>query len=337
MCQNGYNMAILLNNMGYGNAPWHQMLSELLPDDRIVLPDDDFSPTDIEFALVWDHPHGDLVRYPNLQAIMLLGAGTEHIDQEVSLPMVPIVRLVDPAVVMDMARYALYWVLHFQRQFDVYSQQERAAHWERHDATMPKHFPVTVLGLGQIGGKVAQHIALSGFCVKGWDAEPKQIEGVCSLAGAERLEEALAHAEIVVNCLPLNPSTHHLLDDNTLGFLPNGARVVSISRGAVIDETALVDALDSDRLSAAVLDAHQTEPLPSSSPLWQHPKVTVTPHISGATLASSAAKVVVENINRTRKGELPQPLHLPPCHKNHVATKTLSGRESVIPLDNRDG
>ncbi|KXF81892.1 Rossmann-fold NAD(P)-binding domain-containing protein [Enterovibrio coralii] len=108
-------MAILLNNVGYGNAPWLRALQALLPDEDVLTPDDDISPEEVEFALVWDHPLGDLHRYPNLKAILLLGAGTEHIDRETCLPPVPVVRLIDPDVVMEMARYALYWVLHFHR------------------------------------------------------------------------------------------------------------------------------------------------------------------------------------------------------------------------------
>ncbi|WP_051563858.1 2-hydroxyacid dehydrogenase [Enterovibrio calviensis] len=308
-------MAILLNNVGYGNAPWRNALGELLPDDVVLTPEDAITPDDVEFALVWDHPLGDLNRYPNLKAILLLGAGTEHIDRETYLPSVPVVRLIDPDVVMEMARYALYWVLHFHRGFDSYQAQQAAQYWHRHQVPTASEFGVTVLGLGQIGAKVAAFIASNGFRVNGWDAAPKSVSGVETFSGADALSDAFEHASVVVNCLPLTMQTHHFLNTHTLSLLPTDAVLVNISRGDVIDEKAVLQFIRQKRIKGAVLDAHSIEPLPSTSALWQHPNVWITPHIAGATKAQSAAKIVVENITRIRNGEAPFPQHLPPCQQ----------------------
>lgn len=163
-------MAILLHNNGYGNSAWLSVLSDLLPNEKIVLLEDAFDSSnkaDIEFALVWDFPLGELVSYSNLRAIFLLGAGTEHIDKEQALPHVPVVRLIDPEVVRDMCAYSLYWVMHLQRNYEIYRQQQKQAHWQRHEYLPANEYHVTVLGLGQIGLKVAENLAENGFKVGG--------------------------------------------------------------------------------------------------------------------------------------------------------------------------
>ncbi len=105
-------MSILLNNHGYDNETWYRELTLLFPEQPIYI----YSQTDnldeiaaeIEYAVIWNHPAGDLARYPNLKGILLLGAGTEHIDADSNVPAVPIVRLIDPEVLKDMGLYALY-------------------------------------------------------------------------------------------------------------------------------------------------------------------------------------------------------------------------------------
>lgn len=308
-------MAILLNNNGFDNACWKAVLSDLLTEERIVLMDDTFANDEIEFALVWDHPLGDLKNYPNLRAIMMLGAGTEHIDQEIQLPSVPVVRLIDPAVVSDMCAYSLYWVMHFHRSFEVYRQQQKQSQWLRHDYLPACNYHVTVLGLGQIGLKVAEQLAQNGYKVSGWDQQVKKHDAIQCFHGDKQIATALENTHVLINCLPQTAETKHFINQQILDLMPPGANLINISRGAVINDQDLLNSLEQQQISTAVLDAHCIEPLPETSPYWQHPDVVVTPHIAGATYARSAAKVIVANIERIRKGEDPYPLHTPPCHK----------------------
>ena len=303
-------MAILLNNHGYDNASWQSALAELLPEQDVFL-FADMTPArrqQVEYALVWNHPPGDLAEYPNLKAIHLLGAGTEAVDADPATPDVPVLRLVDPQVLEDMARYALYWVLHFHRRFGVYAQQQSQAHWERHNLCASEEFTVLVLGLGMVGKTVARRLAANGYKVLGWDRHQAELAGVESYCGDDM---PLAKADMVINCLPLTPETRHMIDAELLGQLPEGAVLVNISRGDVLVDADVIDALSNGPLSRAVLDAFATEPLPADSPLWRHPDIHITPHMSGATYARSAAKLVVDNIHRIEQGEQPFPLHKP--------------------------
>ncbi len=305
-------MAILLNNHGYDNASWQAALAELMPDQQVFL-FADMTPErrqQIEYALVWDHPPGDLAAYPNLRAVHLLGAGTEAVDADPAMPDVPVLRLVDPQVLEDMARYALYWVLHFHRRFGVYADQQSRAHWERHNLCASDEFPVLVLGLGMVGKTVAGRLADNGYKVLGWDRNSVTLPDIDCFS-ADDLKAALPQSRMIINCLPLTPDTRHMINAGLLSQLPAETVLVNISRGEVLAEADVIAALAEGRLSRAVLDAFSIEPLPADSPLWRHPDIHITPHMSGATYARSAAKLVVDNIHRIEQGEQPFPLHRP--------------------------
>ncbi|MGH1543152.1 MAG: 2-hydroxyacid dehydrogenase [Arenicella sp.] len=308
-------MAILLNNNGFDNASWQETLTELLPAMPVYCFPDIPDPEEIKYALVWNHPHGDLRNYPNLQAILILGAGTEHLDSDPGLPDVPVVRLIDPAVVNDMALYALYWVTHFHRRYDDYRQQAQQRYWLAHDVCATQDFRVTVLGLGEIGGPVAQRMALNGYKAQGWSRSQRQIDGVETYNGNCGLDIVLQRTDVLVNCLPLTEKTYHFLHEHNLSLLPAGACIINLGRGATIDDKALLALLDAGHLNGAALDTFAEEPLSAESPFWLHQNVHVTPHIAGNAYARSAAKVIVTNIQKLELGELPFPMHVPPQHQ----------------------
>jgi phosphoglycerate dehydrogenase-like enzyme len=107
-------------------------------------------------------------------------------------------------------------------------------------------------------------------------------DGFASIAGPDDLDRLLPEADVVVVAAPLTEQSAAMLDAGRLALLPPGAIVVNVARGALIDDAALVAALDNG-LRGAVLDVFSTEPLPADSPYWRHPRVLVTPHVSGVS------------------------------------------------------
>ena len=301
-------MSILLNNQFDQNSGWREALSKELPELNITCYPDMSDAAAIHYGVVWGHPFGDLKRYPNLRAIFSLGAGMEHLLNDPELPEVPLISLGDPAMSQDMANYALYWVIDFHRHMQHYRAEQMRQQWNRLETPPTNDFNVLVLGLGRIGQHVAELIQQAGFNVTGWDFKSKTAAALSTVSGNDALSELLPSTNVVISCLALNERSHQLINADFLAQLPMGSHVVNISRGGVIDEDALLDALDSDRLNGAALDVFSIEPLPSEHRLWTHSKVNVTPHMAGPTHISSAASVIAENIRRMERGEQPEPI-----------------------------
>ena len=301
-------MAILLNNSGSDNGQWQQALAELLPDMPVYTYPDIPNPDEIKYALVWNHPKGDLQHYKNLRCVLSLGAGMEHLMNDPDLPDVPMASLGDTAMSRDMANYALYWLMDTHRNYDYYRTQQQAQNWERITSTITNEYSVLVLGLGRIATLVAQTIQQAGFEVKAWDFKAKQADSLDTYSGDEALDSLLPKADVVISCLALNKHSRQLISTDFFSKMSDNSAIINISRGDIIDEAALLAALNSNRLSRAVLDVFAIEPLPKSHQLWTHPKVRATPHMSGPTYARSAAKVIIGNIQRMENGQLPAPI-----------------------------
>ena len=162
---------------------------------------------------------------------------------------------------------------------------------------------VGVSGLGELGRAVLEKLRALGFQTFGWSRSPHDIEGTMCFGGREQLPAFLAHCDILVCLLPLTTETKGLIDKDFLACLPRGAALVHVGRGQQLVQKDLLNALDSGHLSEAVLDVTEPEPLPDSDPLWDHPRVTLTPHIASMTQPDSAVEVVLQNIRRFHAGE----------------------------------
>ncbi len=141
-----------------------------------------------------------------------------------------------------------------------------------------------VLGLGETGRPAALAAARMGMRVRGVRRRPPSgppLEGLEGIHTLEELDGLLPQTDYLLLALPGTPQTIGLMDERRLRLLPDGAGLVNFARGALLDEAALLRVLDDGHLRGAVLDTFGTEPLPPDSPLWMHPRVIVTPHISG--------------------------------------------------------
>jgi glyoxylate/hydroxypyruvate reductase len=296
---------------------WRDALVPVLPEvnftnDFHVWPDckdTQYDPEDVDIALVWRPKPGDLKHFPNLKAVINLGAGVDTILADVTYPKgVPLVRLIDPALTRHMSEFIVHRVLHFHRKFHVYDQMQRDHDWREliQEDTLQKR--VGIMGLGTLGTDAVRHLAPFGFQIAGWSRTEKRINGVQSFFGLDNLKEFLARTDILICLLPLTPETHGILNAETLSQLPKGAYVINSGRGLQIDQENLLVELDNGHIAGAALDVFCTEPIPKNSPIWDHPKIIVTPHIASLSSAQSAAQNIAENIRRIRRGETPNDL-----------------------------
>ena len=287
-------------------GPWRTALEAILPDVAVRTPEE-IGPGDaVRYALVWKPPAGFFARHPGLRLVTILGAGADALAGRDDLPDVPVTRLSDPEMARMMAHYVLFSVLRYARDIPAFEAAQRAGRWHYVHPREPRRIHVGVLGLGELGGAAALELARQGFAVSGWSRTAKDLPGVTCRSGPEALLPFLASVEILVVMLPLTPQTRRLLGAPEIAALPQGAKLVNVSRGAVIDEAALVAALRSGHLGGATLDVFETEPLPQGHVLWGMEGVLVTPHLASVAIPASAALQVAENIRRVRAGEAPR-------------------------------
>jgi glyoxylate/hydroxypyruvate reductase A len=245
-------------------------------------------------------PLQDFTPYGRARAVLSLWAGVERIVANPTLTQ-PLCRMVDPTLTAGMVEWVTGHALRHHLGMDAHIVNP-ARLWLDTAPPVAAERPVTILGLGELGQACARALAALGFPVTGWSRTPKAIPGLACLSGADGLPQALATAAILVLLLPRTAGTENLLDAPRLAMLPPGAVILNPGRGALIDDAALLAALDAGRIAHATLDVFRTEPLPQDHPFWAHPRVTVTPHIAAATRPATASRVIAENIRRGAAG-----------------------------------
>src|SRR5947208_8832208 len=298
--------AILLAVTGTDPQPWADRLRALAPQRDIRLwPDHD--PADIAYACAWHAPRGLFARLPHLKVIFSLGAGVDHVVVDPDLPDVPVVRIVDPDLTMRMTEYVVLHVLAYHRRQRLYDVQQRERVWHEHAQPPASAVAVGVMGLGALGAAAAAALANLGFRVAGWSRTAKTLAGIECFHGEAGLEAFLRRSEIFVCLLPATPATHGILDLKLLRKLKRdgaagGAYLINAARGALQVEADILSALDEGSLAGATLDVFAREPLPVTSPLWRHPKVTITPHNAAFSDPQALAAGVLRQIERFEAG-----------------------------------
>ena len=285
-------------------AAYLQLFRAAMPQQTFIALDEMTDPNLVEYVVTWGPPAGLFASHGNLKAVFALGAGVDKLLARDDLsPEMPIYRLLDGGMAPQMVEYIRFGVLSYQRHMDVYRRQQAAGVWKMLAPRLPGEVRVGVLGMGEIGGAVARALAADGYAVSGWSRTPRLLAGVDCLYGDEGLAELLANSDVLACVLPSTPETQGLLNAERLATLPAGAMLINAGRGDLLDENALLALLDSGHLRCAQLDVFATEPLPANSRLWQHPAVTVTPHIAAITLRQQAVEQIVANLARLAAGE----------------------------------
>jgi len=246
-------------------------------------------------------PVSDFTPFTRCKAVLSLWAGVERIVGNPTLTQ-PLCRMVDPALTAGMVEWVTGHVLRHHLGMDRHIVNPGHV-WDPACPPLAHERPVAMLGMGELGQACARALIALGFPVTGWSRTPRDVPGIRCEHGEDGLRAALSTAQVVVTLLPATPETDNLLDARRLGWLAPGAFILNPGRGTLIDDAALLTALDSGALAHATLDVFRVEPLPADHLFWAHPRVTVTPHVAAETRPASAAQIVAENIRRAEAGE----------------------------------
>lgn len=288
----------------FQNAPvqrWLDELSQALPGAQLSAWQPGAPPAD--YAVVWQPPQQLLDEQSQLKAVFNLGAGVDALLKLQWPAQLPLVRIDDGGMAVQMAEYVCHALIRHFRGLDQYDEQQRAGEWKMHRTRLRSEFPVGVMGLGVLGERVARAVAKFDFPVRGWSRSPKQIEGVQCFSGEQGFRDFLAATRVLVNLLPLTPETQNIIHHGTLAQLKPQAYVINVARGAHLVEEDLLAQIDSGHVAGATLDVFRTEPLPPEHPFWTHPKITVTPHSSANTMRHASVAQIAAKIEAFERGE----------------------------------
>lgn len=297
-------MAFLFNSDAARAAIFRQAFARELPDLEFYHSSECFEPEKIRYLITWNAP-GDLSRFCNLEMLLSIGAGIDQFKPETIPGHVKLVRMVEQGIVRMMQEYVVLGVLTLHREMLAYRQQQSRGVWQALTTPQAPDRRVGFLGLGTLAQAAIDRLKPFGFPLAGWSRSNKKIESVTCFHGDGQLGDFLRGTDILVCLLPLTEQTSGILNAQLFSLLPAGARLLHVGRGPQLDQGALIEALDSGRLAAAMLDVTEPEPLPEDHPLWSHPKVIITPHIASVTQPHTAAQSVIENIRRHRAGRNP--------------------------------
>ncbi|WP_108485086.1 2-hydroxyacid dehydrogenase [Oceaniglobus ichthyenteri] len=276
---------------------WVEMLQGLLPGWDIAALDDITDPAAVRHAVVWRPRPGDMARFPNLEVIVSIGAGIDHVLADPELPKdVPIIRTVGDDLTQRMREYVALHVLRHHRDMPRQLRAQAENDWHAIVVPVAPNRTIGVMGLGNLGAAAAKTLAGLGFATRGWSKSPKTIDGVETFSGADGLEKFLPECEILVNLLPLTDSTAGILNADLFGKLPKGACVINCARGGHLVDDDLLAALGSGQIKQATLDVFHIEPLPKDHAFWTHPAITVTPHVASQIDAATGGRLIAANL-----------------------------------------
>ncbi|QGZ30356.1 2-hydroxyacid dehydrogenase [Stutzerimonas stutzeri] len=283
---------------------WTDLIRQHLPDAQIEVWRPDSPSCSADYAIVWHPPAALFDKEPQLKAIFNLGAGVDALVRVPNLPSdVPVVRLEDAGMSVQMAEYVAYHVIGISRDMDAYREQQAAGQWKLRRPIERSEWPIGVLGLGHIGQRVARTLAALEYPVSGWARSSYAIEGVRSFATEAELDGFLGETRVLINTLPLTDSTRDLIDYSLLTRLRPNAVVINVGRGEHLVDEDLCRAIDEGHVTRAVLDVFREEPLPTTHPFWRMPQVTITPHVSARTLREATVAQIAGKIVSLEQGQ----------------------------------
>lgn len=252
-------------------------------------------------------PRDLIARAPRLKWIQTMGAGVDFLDEELLLSRA-VMTNVSGIHATPIGEFVLQLMLMFVKQAPLCFQLKQEKRWTRFPLTVLRSRTVGIVGLGSIGREVARLAKAFGMRVVATRRSAKQVtraRHVDILLPPERLGQLLAESDFVVLAPPLTSETRGLIGEEELRNMKSTAYLINIARGGIVDEEALVRALDEHRIAGAGLDVFATEPLPADSRLWQFPNVILSPHVAGSMedYFVRATELFCENLRRYLGGK----------------------------------
>jgi D-2-hydroxyacid dehydrogenase (NADP+) len=238
-------------------------------------------------------------RMPRLRWVQLISTGTDNVAEHLAGTDVALTNA-HGLHGRQMSEAAICAMLTLSRDIPRVIRNQQTRKWDRFHSTLLSGKTVGILGVGAIAESLAPICRAFGMRTVGISRSPRPVAGFDAMRPSDPLPAAVADLDYLVLLAPYSAATHHLVGADVFAAMKPTAFVVNLARGGIIDEAALVTALDTGQIAAASLDVFEREPLPTDNPLWSGPKVIVTPHIGGFHdgYPADVAALTADNVRR---------------------------------------
>ncbi len=251
-----------------------------------------------EILLAWKVPPRTLTSMPALRWVQVTGAGVDHFLESTELSAAVILTRSLGRFGIQISEYVIGYLLHHLIGIDTYREKQRSHEWARNNRPLLADRTVGIIGLGSLGLPTANALTALGARVLGVNHSGLAVPGIDDVFSAKSWHNMLPACDVLVIAAPKTVETVGMIDQRALGTLPKGAILINVSRGELIDEDALLEALENGHLGAAVLDVFAAEPLPEDDPLWDQSRAWITPHIAAPSEIEVIADEFAKNYRR---------------------------------------
>ena len=256
-----------------------------------------------EILLAWKVPPRTLTSMPALRWVQVTGAGVDHFLESTELSAAVILTRSLGRFGIQISEYVIGYLLHHLIGIDTYREKQRSHEWARNNRPLLADRTVGIIGLGSLGLPTANALTALGARVLGVNHSGLAVPGIDDVFSAKSWHNMLPACDVLVIAAPKTVETVGMIDQRALGTLPKGAILINVSRGELIDEDALLEALENGHLGAAVLDVFAAEPLPEDDPLWDQSRAWITPHIAAPSEIEVIADEFAKNYRRYVAGD----------------------------------
>jgi len=283
-------------------SKWLKFLKKKFYGHKIVTVKDDFDLEKIDVAVVWNLPNTILKKLSNIKVIFSLGAGVDHILKLSNYKKTPIIRIKDPNMRERMFNHTLSQILNYQLKLIFYQRAHQQKLWlDERDTLLNNDLTIGVLGLGYIGEYVAKGLSKLNYKVIGYKKSVPRSKVSFEVLTGKKLKHFICQSDIIVSILPSTKETLDFIDVDFLKKMKKNSLLINIGRGASLSEEALLNHLKLNKNFYASLDVFKKEPIKKNHKFWNHPNITITPHIAALTDIDSSVNYMYMRFLEFRK------------------------------------
>ena len=257
----------------------------------------------IDIAMVWNLPNSYFKKLVNLKLVFSLGAGVDHILNSPSYNnKIPIIRIKDPNMRKRMFNHVLSQILYYQLKLQLYQQSQRKKVWlKEQDTFLNSQLTIGILGTGYLGSYIGKQLHRLDYNVLGFKNSSSNLKVPFKVFTGNAMNKFLGLSDIIISILPSTENTKDIINKNFLKFMKKKSLLINIGRGLSLNEEDLINHLKLNSNFYASLDVFKNEPINKNHKFWNHPNITITPHIAAITDIESSIEYMYQNYLKFKK------------------------------------